>query len=170
MLPPPKRVSAANTPAPSTTLPQDEARTALDMLSRATKGAMGTLRAADGHPYVSMVLVATSGELTPVFLISRLALHTQNLLAHASSSLLIDETDALGNVMAGARVTFIGKTVLIEEPAAKAAFLNRHPSAEGYASFPDFAMYAMNVESAHLIQGFGRIVTIDRATLLGACA
>lgn len=140
------------------------------MLGRAGKGALGTLRLPDGHPYVSMVLVATHPLGAPLFLLSRLAVHTQNLLARPSASLLIDETDAAGDLVAGGRVTFVGEVRLTDEPAARQAFLARHPSAENYATFADFNVYAMSCESAHLIQGFGRIVTIDRASLDAACA
>jgi heme iron utilization protein len=146
------------------------AQAALIMLNRATKGALGTARAADGHPYVSMVLVASADRMQPVFLLSRLALHTKNLLANPASSLLIDETDAVGDPLAGSRVTFVGETFPIDAPSARTAFLARHPNAETYAAFADFGMYAMSIESAHLIQGFGRIITIDRAGLVSACA
>jgi heme iron utilization protein len=146
------------------------ASAALTVLARATKGSIGTLRAADRHPYVSMVLVATAAPMQPLFLLSRLALHTQNLLADPASSLLIDETDAVGDALAGSRVTFIGDTFAVEDNALQAAFLRSHPGAQTYASFGDFGMYAMTVESAHLIQGFGRIVTLDRASLAAACA
>jgi heme iron utilization protein len=146
------------------------AHTALAMLRRATKGALGTARAADGHPYVSMVLVATGAGLRPLFLLSRLALHTQNLLTSPASSLLIDETDTAGDPVAGGRLTLIGETFPVDDDADKAIFLSRHPSAQTYVSFADFGVYAMTVESAHLIQGFGRIVTIDRDGLAGVCA
>jgi heme iron utilization protein len=146
------------------------AAVALAMLQRATKGALGTARAADGHPYVSMVLVASGRGLRPLFLLSQLALHTQNLLTSPASSLLIDETDATGDPVAGARLTLIGETFPVEDEADKAAFLARHPAAQSYASFGDFGVYAMTVGSAHLIHGFGRIVTIDQEGLAAVCA
>ncbi len=140
------------------------------MLQRATKGALGTARAADGHPYVSMVLVASPGRLRPLFLLSQLALHTQNLLAGPASSLLIDETDVTGDPLAGGRLTLIGETFPVDDDAAKSTFLSRHPSAQNYASFGDFGMFAMSVRSAHLIQGFGRIVTLDQDALADVSA
>jgi heme iron utilization protein len=116
------------------------------------------------------VLVAAAGGLRPVFVLSQLALHTRNLLAGPASSLLIDETDAAGDPAAGARVTLIGETFPVDDEEARAAFLKAHPSAQSYAGFGDFAVYAMSVESAHLIQGFGRIITLDRESLAGVCA
>jgi heme iron utilization protein len=147
-----------------------QATEALAMLLRASKGALGTARAADDHPYVSMVLVAATERLQPVFLLSHLALHTQNLLARPASSLLIDETDSAGDPVAGARLTLVGETFPVEDEALKAMFLARHPTAQSYASFGDFAVFAMSVQSAHLIQGFGRIVTLDHDALAPVCA
>jgi heme iron utilization protein len=140
------------------------------MLATARKGYLATRRAADGHPYASMVLVATDTTGRPTFLISRLALHTQNLLADAKASLLIDATDATGDPLAGGRVTFIGAIHATDRAASRARFLASHPSAQSYASFADFGVYAMTVESAHLILGFGRIVTIPGTDLAAACA
>ena len=44
----------------------------------------------------------------PVFLLSRLALHTRNLIADPRVSLLVDATDSVGDPVAGGRVTFFG--------------------------------------------------------------
>ena len=140
------------------------------MLRRAPKGYLATKRATDGHPYASLVLVAMDRAGRPVFLISRLALHTQNLLADAKASLLIDETDAAGDPVAGGRVTFVGAIHATDSTEARARFLAKHPGAQTYASFADFGVYVMTVESAHLIEGFGRIVDISRADLGAACA
>ena len=147
-----------------------QASAALTLLKRATKGALGTLRATDGHPYTSLVLVAMDKAGRPVFLISRLALHTQNLLANAKASLLIDGTDAAGDAVAGGRVTFVGSVHATEDIDARACFLAKHPSAQTYASFADFGVYVMAIESAHLIEGFGRIVDIASQALADACA
>ena len=45
----------------------------------ALKGSLATLDRETGHPYASLVLVATEPDGAPIFLISRLALHTRNL-------------------------------------------------------------------------------------------
>lgn len=142
----------------------------MQMLARASKGYLATRRSSDGHPYASLVLVAMEPAGEPVFLISRLALHTQNLLADAKASLLVDATDAAGDPVAGGRVTFIGAIHATDSADARARFLATHPSAQTYASFADFGVYVMAVESAHLIQGFGRIVDIAGPELAAACA
>ena len=70
--------------------------------------------------------------------------------------------------MAGARVTLIGSMRQTTSPTARARFLARHPSATGYADFPDFAFYALLLESAHFIGGFGRIVDLPPERSPGA--
>jgi putative heme iron utilization protein len=45
-------------------------------------------------------------------------------------------------------------------------FLARHPSAEGYAGFADFAVYRLAPARGHYIGGFGRIVDLEPESLL----
>jgi putative heme iron utilization protein len=132
----------------------------------ALKGSLATLQKASGHPYASLVLTATDADGSPILLISRLALHTQNLAADPRASLLIDATGSDADPMAGARITLIGAARPTVSPTARRRFLARHPAAAGYADFPDFAFYELDVASAHFIGGFGRIVDLPRADLL----
>ncbi len=62
------------------------------LVRTALKGSLGTLDRSSGHPYASLVLFATEPDGTPIFLISRLALHTRNLEQDARASVLIDGT------------------------------------------------------------------------------
>lgn len=142
------------------------------MVRAALKGALATVHKASAHPYASLVLTATDQDGTPVFLISRLAVHTQNLEADSRASLLIDATGTAEDPMEGARVTLIGRAQPTAGATARARFLARHPSAQGYADFPDFGFYALQVEGAHFIGGFGKIVDLSaddlRVSLEGA--
>jgi heme oxygenase (biliverdin-IX-beta and delta-forming) len=139
---------------------------ARSMVRAALKGALATVHKVSGHPYASLVLTASDQDGTPIFLISGLAVHTQNLEADARASLLIDATGTATDTMEGARVTLIGKAQPTDSPTARARFLARHPAAEGYADFPDFAFYALSIESAHFIGGFGKIVDLPAGDLL----
>jgi hypothetical protein len=49
---------------------------------------------------------------------------------------------------------------------ARDDYLSRHPSAAGYAGFADFGWWRLQIDEAHLVQGFGRIATL-KATQLG---
>jgi heme oxygenase (biliverdin-IX-beta and delta-forming) len=149
---------------------KETAAEARSLLRAALKGSLATLRKGSAHPYASLVLTATDSDGTPLLLISRLALHTQNLSADSRASLLIDGTGTEADPMAGTRVTLIGSARPTTSATARARFLARHPSAAGYADFPDFAFYALKVESAHFIGGFGRIVDISASDLLESVA
>lgn len=123
-------------------------------------------RDAAGWPYASLVLVALDHDATPLLLISTLADHTLNIAADPRVGLLFDGTAGLEQPLAGARVSVLGRAVPSDEPRHRARFLARHPSAEVYAGFNDFAVHRVVVERAHLVAGFGRVRWIDAADLL----
>lgn len=136
------------------------------LLRTAVSGSLATLDRENGHPYASLVLVATEPDGTPIFLISRLALHTLNLEKDPRASLLLDGTAGLADPLTGGRATLIGTARPHRSDTALRRFVQRHPAARAYASFPDFAIYALAVSSAHYIGGFGRIVDLAGATLV----
>ncbi|HEY8428779.1 MAG TPA: DUF2470 domain-containing protein [Sandaracinaceae bacterium] len=129
-----------------------------------TEGALSTLaRDPAGHPYASHVIYAMDGA-RPIFLLSRLAEHTQNLEADARASLLVVEPEGDEAALARGRVTLVGSCRRVEDRASvEERFLARHPDARAYAGFADFAYYALDVESARWVGGFGRMSWIDRA-------
>jgi hypothetical protein len=63
-------------------------------------------------------------------------------------------------------VTLFGKAEKTGDDAVKRRFLARHPEAAFYADFLDFAFWRLEVEGAHYIGGFGRIVDFAAAELL----
>jgi hypothetical protein len=148
----------------------EPAQAARRLLRTALKASLGTLDRETGHPYASLVLVATEPDGTPLLLISALALHTRNLKNDARASLLIDATGGLADPMTGGRVTLVGEARLHQSATALPRYLARHPSAETYAGFPDFAVYALQISRAHYIGGFGRIVDLQPGDLLRSVA
>lgn len=148
----------------------EPARAARQLVRTALKGSLGTLDCSSGHPYASLVLTATEPDGTPIFLISRLALHTRNLEQDARASLLIDGTAGLGDPMTGGRLTLMGHARPTKNATALPRFLARHPSAQAYAAFPDFAVFAFEIASCHYIGGFGRIVDLSPPALLTSIA
>jgi putative heme iron utilization protein len=137
------------------------------ILRTALKGSLATFDQETGHPYASLVLVATEPDGSPILLISRLARHTRNLDRDARVSLLLDATDGLGDPLAGGRVTLIGTARPSPSPnALLERFLLRHPAAQGYAGFGDFSVYRVALAQAHYIGGFGRIVDVAASDLL----
>ncbi len=153
-------------PQPSAPAKPSEPAPAARRLTRtALKGSLATLDRQTGHPYASLVLVATEPDGAPIFLISRLALHTKNLEKDPRASLLIDGTGGLGDPLTGGRVTLMGEARASDSRTARRRFLARHPSAEGYAGFADFSMYALRIARGHYIGGFGRIVDLEPVAL-----
>jgi len=145
---------------------KETAPLARTLVRAALKGALGTLLPPSGHPYASLLLVATEPDGAPVLLISKLALHTKNLAADPRATLLIDATGFEADPLSGARVTLIGEARPTTSATARRRYLARHPVAAGYADFPDFGFYRFDIASAHYIGGFGRIVDLPREDLL----
>src|ERR1700694_5768932 len=122
----------------------DAAKVARSLLRRSRQGALATLMAGSGDPYCSLVNVASHVDGAPILLISRLALHTKNILGDSRISLMLDER-AEGDPLEGSRIMLAGWA---EEgsgddlPVFRRRHLNAHPSA------------------AHLVAGFGRIVDL----------
>jgi heme iron utilization protein len=139
------------------------------LMSGAATAALGTLDAATGFPYVSFVTVALDTDGSPLLLISKLARHTRNLEADPRASLLFTGgAAAAGDPLASARVTVLGHLAPASSATARARFLARHRDAEMYASFTDFRFFALSIDTAHLIGGFGRIVEVAGADVRSA--
>ena len=129
------------------------------LLREGRSGALATLMPGSGDPYCSLVNVATAADGAPLLLISTLAVHTKNLISDMRCSLMIDERKA-GDPLEGGRVMLMGTAEKTADPEARRRYLARQPEAEMYAGFTDFAFYRMNLKSAHLVAGFGRIVDL----------
>lgn len=129
-----------------------------------------TMSGQNGQPYASLVLVAFDHDAAPILLISRLAEHTKNLLSNDRVSLLCDGTAGLPEPLTGPRVSLLGRAVKTEDPRHRARFLARHPSAEMYAGFGDFAFYHLAIERAHIVAGFGKIHWLDDYLYAGETA
>ncbi len=136
------------------------------LIRRALKASLATLDAKTGYPYASLITVATDASGAPVFLISALARHTQNLVQDARASILVDGTGGLGDPLQGARISLFGRAEKTDDEAVKRRFLARHEEAAFYAGFPDFSFWRLNLEGAHYIGGFGRIVDFTPSQLL----
>lgn len=130
--------------------------TARTLLSKAPRASLATLTAS-GAPYASLVLTADDGAGAPLLLLSDLAEHTKNLARDPRASLLVESVGQAGDPLAAPRATFLGEAARLDDAAAKASFVARHPSAATYADFKDFALYRLAISRIHLVAGFGRI-------------
>jgi putative heme iron utilization protein len=138
-------------------------RLARSLLRRSRQGALATLMPDSGGPYCSLVNVASHFDGSPILLISRLALHTRNILADPRVSLMLDER-AEGDPLEGARIMLAGRAEQAggaDEPMLRRRYLNAHPSAEVFVDFKDFSFFRIRPTGAHLVAGFGRIVDLS---------
>jgi putative heme iron utilization protein len=126
---------------------------------------LATLESGTHHPYASLIAVAPDADGAPVFLISRLALHTRNLEADPRATVLLAEA-AEGDPLNAGRVSLMGTAEPADDPRIRRAFLARHPEAAGYAGFADFRFWRLRPERAHYVGGFGRIATLGAADFL----
>ncbi|MCK1754385.1 HugZ family protein [Bradyrhizobium sp. 137] len=139
----------------------DPAKLAKSLLRRSRQGALATLMAGSGDPYCSLVNLASHPDGSPILLISRLAVHTRNILADSRVSLMLDER-AAGDPLEGARIMLSGRAEQADadKDLLRRRYLNAHPSAEGFVSFKDFSFFRIPPTGAHLVAGFGRIVDL----------
>jgi putative heme iron utilization protein len=98
------------------------------------------------------------GNGRPVFLISTMAMHTQNLQADPRSSLLAIQPDASGDPLGASRVTLLGNVQPIPEPEvaeARKLYLARYANSKNWVDFEDFSFYRMDVVDVYYVGGFG---------------
>ncbi|HKD24315.1 MAG TPA: DUF2470 domain-containing protein [Xanthobacteraceae bacterium] len=133
---------------------------AKDLLRVTRAGALATIDRNTGHPFSSLVNVATDADGSPLILVSRLSTHTANIEVDPRASVLLASTGK-GDPLAHPRLTVLGIFAKIAHSAADAArvrrrFLSRHPKSRLYAGFGDFSFWRLHVASAHLNGGFAR--------------
>ncbi len=133
------------------------AERARTVVAQLPTGTLCTLAAEPaGYPYGSFVTVAFERG-HPVFLISELAEHTQNLRKDPRASLLVAQ-DGADDPLANSRVTLVGDCTPAADPeAARTAYLERHPNAGYYADFKDFHFWRLEVAAVRYIGGYGRM-------------
>ena len=122
-------------------------------------GSLSTLsRKQPGFPFGSLMPYALDGQGHPLFLISTMAMHTQNLQGDPRASLFVTVPDASGDPLGASRVTLIGTVSRIPEPelgTARTVYLSRYPDSKYWVDFDDFFFYRMDVLDVYYVGGFG---------------
>ena len=155
-----------NAPAPDF----DPRAAAKALLRTIRAGTLATIDRNTGHPFASLVNVATDADGSPLILISRLATHTANLEKDRRASVLLASAGR-GDPLAHPRLTVLGAFAPLgrDDPAevrARRRFLMRHPKSVLYAGFADFSFWRLEVASAHLNAGFARAADLAAADIL----
>jgi putative heme iron utilization protein len=110
-----------------------------------------------GWPFASVMPYAIIDGASPIFLISGMAIHTQNLIADPRASLLVMQSGGDGDPLGSPRATLLGTVSRIEAPsqAIRDAYLARHPSARYWIDFSDFGFFRLDVSDIYFVGGFG---------------
>src|SRR5205809_1665719 len=122
-------------------------------------GSLSTLsRKQPGWPFGSVMRYGLDGHGRPIFLISTMAMHTQNLQADARASLLVIQDDTGGDPLGAARVTLVGNVLPLAESEvaeARQLYLARYANSKYWVDFEDFSFYRMDVVDVYYVGGFG---------------
>src|SRR6266851_2763278 len=122
-------------------------------------GSLSTLsRKQPGFPFGSVMPYGLDGRGRPIFLVSTMAMHTQNVQADPRSSLLVTQPDATGDPLGASRVTLLGNAQPVPEPEvaeARKLYLARYANSEYWVDFEDFSFYRMDVVDVYYVGGFG---------------
>lgn len=152
-------------------VPDFDPKTISKDLLRATRtGALATIDRNTGHPFASLVNVATDVDGALLILVSRLSTHTANLEADGRASILLTSTGK-GDPLAHPRLTLLGTFIRLaredpDEARIRRRFLARHPKSELYAGFADFSFWRLKTVSAHLNGGFARAADLKASEVL----
>ena len=137
-------------------------------------GSLSTVsRKQPGFPFGSVMPYGLDERGRPIFLISTMAMHTQNLQGDARASLLVTQPDASGDALGAARVTLVGNAGTVpdgEIAEARQLYLERYANAKYWVDFEDFAFYRMDVIDVYYVGGFGVMGWVSAADYDGAKA
>jgi putative heme iron utilization protein len=145
-------------------------RLAKTLIRTARYGALAALDPTSGAPMASRVAVATDMDGTPLTLVSGLSAHSGAILADNRCSLLLGEPGK-GDPLAHPRISLFCRARKLEPGSpdhnrAERRYLNRHPKAKLYSSFPDFSFFRLEIERASLNGGFAKAYLLDRAEII----
>src|SRR5262249_1225210 len=125
-------------------------------------GRTGTLttqsRKVPGYPFGSVAPYGFDKSGRPTFLISSMAMHTQNLAANGRASLLVTQPGWTEDPLPGTPGTLVGDVApapAADIGAVRADFLARHDNARYWVDFDDFAFHRMEVVDLYYVAGFG---------------
>ena len=153
------RQHASTRPAVPTSPEPSHAERVRTLLSLASVATLSTQsRKHSGFPFGSLMPFASDEAGSPIFLISNMAMHTQNLRADPRCSLFILQTAADGDPLGAARATLVGdaKPVPAEEIThAREIYLARHENSRYWVDFADFHFFRLEVLDLYYVGGFG---------------
>jgi putative heme iron utilization protein len=158
-------------PNPQPPVPEPtHAERARTLLHLSSVGTLSTLsRKQPGFPFGSLMPFALDAAGRPIFLISTMAMHTQNLKGDPRASLFVSQAAPDGDVLGAARVTLVGNVAqLTDESGGKSngessggkaeireLYLKAHPNSRYWVDFNDFAFFRLEPVDIYYVGGFG---------------
>lgn len=134
----------------------ERVRTLFSLTSVATLSTIS--RKQPGFPFGSLMPYALDAAGRPIFLISSMAMHTQNLKAEPRCSLFVTQAGADGDPLGAARATLIGNAEAVPESeiaSVRETYLARHENSRYWVDFPDFSFFRLEPVDVYYVGGFG---------------
>jgi putative heme iron utilization protein len=129
------------------------------LISLASTGTLSTLsRKHPGFPFGSLMPFALDPAGRPIFLISNMAMHTQNVMTDPRCSLFVAQASADGDPLGAARATLIGQAEPVPERDAASVrerYLARHENSRYWVDFTDFSFFRLQPVDLYYVGGFG---------------
>ena len=158
---------------PSTAPEPTYAERARTLLERESIGMLSTQSVKHpGWPFGSVMPYSLTADGSPVFLISGMAIHTQNVLADPRASLLVMQSGGESDPLGLARATLLGTVSRVENvpDEMRDAYLTRHPNARHWISYSDFGFFRLEVTHLYFVGGFGVMGWVPRDEFAVAAA
>jgi hypothetical protein len=100
----------------------------------------------------------------PIFLISNMAMHTQNLKEDPRCSLFVGQVGADGDALGSARATLVGDAIPVPEQdlaSVRQQYLARHENSRYWVDFADFSFFRLQPVDLYYVGGFGTMGWVD---------
>lgn len=133
----------------------ERVRTLVSLCTIATLSTVS--RKQPGYPFGSLMPYTIDGTGRPIFLISNMAMHTQNIQAAPRASLFVGQVGD-GDPLGTARATLVGDVLPVPEDEVEEArqrYLSRYESSRSWVDFKDFGFYRLQPLDIYYVGGFG---------------
>lgn len=155
-----ERRQHARTGPPPPQLPEPSyAERVRTLISLSTIGTLCTLsRKREGFPFGSLMPYAVDSAGRPIFLISSMAMHTQNLHADPRASLFVAQSAEDGDPLGASRATLIGEAKPVPESdlsSVRELYVATHENSKYWVDFTDFSFFRLELADIYYVGGFG---------------
>ena len=171
---PAPRQHASSGPAQPQLPEPSHAERSRTLLSLVSVGMLATMsRKHPGFPFGSLMPFALDAAGRPIFLISNMAMHTQNLHSDGRCSLFVTQPAADGDPLGAARATLVGNAAVVpeeEKAAVREIYLARHENSRYWVDFADFQFFRLEPVDMYYVGGFGVMGWVEAGDFARASA